>query len=686
MSVRRFQTILLSLAIGVWQQAAGQAQSLVLHVATNGSDSASGRLPETVAGATEGPLRTLPAALRAARAARRAGQAPGGCTLLLRGGRHELDEAIVLGPEDSGAGPGALLVLAAFPGEEPVLSGGRLISGWTRVPDREGLWEAPVPGANRRPGGIRSLFVNGQRRTRARTPNEGAWFRMDGARIEDKPVKFKFRPGDLKLAWAGDPDAELVAFEKWTDFRQPIRAIDAATRTVTLAGRAAPHTREAGARYFVENVADCLDAPGEWRFDRQRGVVRYLALPGEIMADAEIIAGWLDDLLVIQGNLASNAPVRHVALRGLTFSHTDWSLPEDGYTDTQAAVGIRGDVRAEGAVDCAIEDCAFTHLAGYAIELGRGCQRWRIVGNEMSDLGAGGVRLGETARRSDPAEANHSHVVTDNHLHHGGLVYPPAVGVLILQSGTNRVAHNHIHHLFYTAVSVGWNWGYQETPCRENVIESNHLHHIGQGLLSDMGAVYTLGIQRGTVVRHNLIHDVEAFTYGGWGLYPDEGSTGIVWENNVVYRCKSAGFHQHYGRENVVRNNVFAFNREHQLMRTREEAHVSFHFTNNIVLFNSGDLLGSNWKNEQFRIDGNIYFDTRGSGDVSSLKLSGASWDQWRARGHDTRSLVADPRFIAPERFDFRLREDSPALKLGFQPIDISHAGVRPKARRVVGR
>src|SRR4029079_3344744 len=186
---------------------------------------------------------------------------------------------------------------------------------------------------------------------------------------------------------------------------------------------------------------------------------------------------------------------------------------------------------------------------------------------------------------------------SDNSIRALGRVYSPAIGVLILQSANNRVVHNEISDLYYTAVSICWTWGYRASPCSNNIVEFNHMHHIGQDMLSDMGAVYTLGIQRGTVIRNNLIHDVSAFTYGGWGLYPDEGSTDIVWENNVVYRCKSAGLHQHYGRDNIIRNNIFAFNREHQLMRTREEAHLSFIFTNNIVLYNSGALLGSNWKN-----------------------------------------------------------------------------------------
>jgi parallel beta-helix repeat protein len=228
-------------------------------------------------------------------------------------------------------------------------------------------------------------------------------------------------------------------------------------------------------------------------------------------------------------------------------------------------------------------------------------------------------------------------------------------------------------------VSVGWNWGYQETPCRQNIIEFNHLHDIGQGMLSDMGAVYTLGIQKGTVIRNNLIHDVNSFTYGGWGLYTDEGSSEIVLENNVVYRTKSAGFHQHYGRENIVRNNIFAFGKEYQLMRTREEAHISFIFTNNIVYFDSGALLGSSWKNEKFVMEGNTYFDARPN---ASVKFSGASFDDWKARGHDTNSVIADPGFEDASKHNFALKSDSVALKRGFKPIDLRQVGVRPREQR----
>ena len=65
-----------------------------------------------------------------------------------------------------------------------------------------------------------------------------------------------------------------------------------------------------------------------------------------------------------------------------------------------------------------------------------------------------------------------------------------------------------------------------------------------------------LGVQPGTVLRGNLIHDIEKSNYGGWAIYPDEGSAHLLIENNVCYRTNGEIFHQHYGRENVIRNNI----------------------------------------------------------------------------------------------------------------------------------
>jgi hypothetical protein len=58
------------------------------------------------------------------------------------------------------------------------------------------------------------------------------------------------------------------------------------------------------------------------------------------------------------------------------------------------------------------------------------------------------------------------------------------------------------------------------------------------------------------------------------------------------------------------------------------------------------------------------------------MRFGEATLAQWQARGHDRHSLVADPKFVDAAHGDFRLKADSPALKLGFVPIDTSKIGL----------
>jgi hypothetical protein len=181
-------------------------------------------------------------------------------------------------------------------------------------------------------------------------------------------------------------------------------------------------------------------------------------------------------------------------------------------------------------------------------------------------------------------------------------------------------------------------------------------------------------------VRYNLVHDVLAFSYGGWGLYPDEGSSDILWENNVVYRANDGCLHQHYGRDNMIRNNIFAFATHGQIIRTRNEAHRSFVCLRNIVYYAQGEPLGDNFRLGQHQFDYNCYWNPTGKKPVFP---GGLSFPQWQAQRQDVHSIVADPKFFDAERFDFRLKADSPALKLGFQSIDTSEIGLVGPAKWV---
>ena len=122
----------------------------------------------------------------------------------------------------------------------------------------------------------------------------------------------------------------------------------------------------------------------------------------------------------------------------------------------------------------------------------------------------------------------------------------------------------------------------------------------------------------------------------------------------------------------MVRNNIFAFARDAQLQRTRPEPHLSFSFQTNIVYFDSGGLLAGDWSNDNYVMDWNLYFDARADAKPESLRLGPTDFEKWRERGHDRNSLVADPLFVAPEQNDFRLRGDSPALRMGFRAINLT--------------
>src|SRR5581483_10965557 len=138
------------------------------------------------------------------------------------------------------------------------------------------------------------------------------------------------------------------------------------------------------------------------------------------------------------------------------------------------------------------------------------------------------------------------------------------------------------------------------------------------------------------------------------------------------YNVKTGMYHQHYGKENLLRNNIFAFSMDGQLQRSRVEPHLSFTLEHNIIYWKQGPLFSGSWKDANVRLEDNLYWNAGGQ----PVTFEGLSLAAWQKTGKDAGSRVADPLFVAPEKGDFHLRPGSPALEMGFKPFDYTQAGV----------
>ena len=227
-----------------------------------------------------------------------------------------------------------------------------------------------------------------------------------------------------------------------------------------------------------------------------------------------------------------------------------------------------------------------------------------------------------------------------------------------MHASHNEISENEVCDTDYTGISIGWVWGYKESTTFGNIVRRNHVHHVGMGQLSDMGGIYLLGPQNGTVVSENLVHDIRSPHYGACGIYTDEGSAYITVERNVVYDCKSCCYNHHFGQYVTVRDNIFAFGGKTLVQMGRIDAHVGLIVENNVMITDgkpvyvyafAGDYRGylaglKSSGNTVWDVSGRDPILTRYHDGTREVTLSLAEWQA--ACGKDEGSTVSLPHGI----------------------------------------
>ena len=661
----------------------------------------------------------------------------GDVTVLIHGGTYRLDHTVVFGLKDSGT-KNHSITYAACPGEKPVFSSGLPIADWRKLdellpglPDvaRGKVWIADVPDGL---GRFLTLYDGDERLPRARSRGFTPAKRYPRTRIPGWRNRLEFPKGKI-TNWRNLAGAEVLIVPQypWVSNLLPLASVDENTG---VAQTAVPATYPMGQVYFsrfpdgtlwVENVPEALDEPAEWVLDTVRRKI-YLWPKGDRPSDS-IVAPRLTEFIRVEGDIDYDGPVdkpvRNLAFRGLTFTHGDrwpweadkvgWGLQHDWEMfDRPTAL-----VRLRGVEDCTVEDCVFRNSGGAAVRLDLHCQDNRLCGNHIEHIGGVGILL--AGYGPGTKDVNKRNVVVNNHIHHVGQLLWHSAGIFAWQSGENQIANNLIHHTSYTAIlvtgrihwsregegecskTIRWaeidrvapdlpdrpTWHQRERFLhgRQNRVERNEIHHTMQ-ILGDGNCIYISGTGGGNVVRKNYLHDVDTTNVNA-NIRCDDDQHATLIERNVIFRCCGEGFISK--GNNTIANNMVVDLRptngdgircEHQrgyivlpygpVKGSVIQRNIFYSRTPGQNLLHEGRRGDSRSLLRDCKADYNLYFNTADA-DWGRKHLD--AQHQFDIEQH---SVSADPLFVDLDAGDLRLMEDSPALKLDFEPIDLTDVGL----------
>lgn len=503
-------------------------------------------------GTEENPFKSIESAKRAVRAINK--QMAGDITVLISGGRYELTEPLIFDDSDSGFN-GYNVVYKAENGEEPIISGGRKIDGWSLFDEEKGIYCAEANGIK-----TRQLYVNGKRAVRAKSKGG-----LKNATRDEKGIGLYCYNEEL-ADYKNIKDLEVVFCQDFMSKRigaDAIYKIDSNGKMLlamnspfwqysSYSGSAISH---------IENALELLDEENEFYIDTVEDKVYYKPYSDVSIENALVYAPVLENLVTLEGSGLYNK-VHNIEFSGIKFTDTTWMAPtnDGGFFPSQAGRyygnmnksnviyfenTVEDAIRIKNAHDIKIDSCELRNLGGYGIGITHASNDILVTNNTITDVSGGGVTVGEINRDEVDPEDIRKHVydvtVENNYIIDTASEYYSSCAVAVGAAQNVEISHNEIANTPYSAVHIGWGW--DSTPARNITglaIKNNYIHDVMM-LLGDGGAIYTTGYtladseENPNIIAENYIEHMEGkVVFAGAAIYLDTGSCGYLIENNVV--------------------------------------------------------------------------------------------------------------------------------------------------------
>ncbi|MGJ8640950.1 MAG: PDZ domain-containing protein [Opitutaceae bacterium] len=656
-----------------------------IYVAPSGSDANRGRISD--------PLASLTAAQTKARTL--AGKES--VTVHVADGVYYLPETLVFTPEDSGSVKYPVVYKSHNEGGAVLSGGSELQLSWQ--PYRDGIFKATTPAGLE----IDQLFINGRNQRMARYPNYDP---------EKKAQPYQGYAADAfskKRAnrWADPAGGYIHAMhtKRWGGYHYQITGKDAKGEVTYEGGW--QNNRKMGMHddyRMVENIFEELDAEGEWYHNSNTSTLYYKPTSGTDLKTASVEVVRLRHLVEFQGSEA--APVRHITLQGFIVRHAARTFMDtkEQLLRSDWAIYRGGAFMLTGTEHIQILDTEFDQVGGNAIFVNNYNRNILIKGCHIHDTGASGVCfVGDPNAARDPLFEYHEtndlteidrtlgpktnnypadSIVEDCLIHGIGRVERQPAGVQISMAQGITVRDVSIYDTARAGINVSeGTWGghlIERCDVFDTVLET-HDHgsfnswgrdrfwhknrKISQVEIDQDPKFPFLDAMKVTTIR-----DSRWRCDHGWDIDLDDGSTNYDIYNNLML---NNGLKLREGFRRHAWNNIAVNNGLHP--------HVWYAGSNDQIysniLMRPHKPAGAFKTGDDVRVDDNFY----AVDEAVVMKIS-------NRYGWDKNSAFGDAMFIDPANGDFRVKRNSPALKVGFKNFPMDQFGVKKPSLKAIAR